>query len=47
MPNPEPPSRFVFCTRCGEEVEVLGALSLIRHPYVCVQCLDQRHKETT
>jgi len=46
MNAPEPPSQFVVCTRCGEEVEVLGALSLIRPPFVCVQCLDPRHKET-
>ena len=39
-----PPSEIVECTRCGEEVEVLGALSLIGDPYVCVQCLDPRHK---
>ncbi len=38
------PSRIVVCTRCGEDVEVFGALSLIRHPYVCVACLDPRHR---
>lgn len=40
-----PPSRFVVCTRCGEEVEVFGALSLIREPFVCLQCLDPRNRK--
>jgi hypothetical protein len=45
MNAPELPARVVVCTGCGDEVEVFGALSLIRHPYKCVQCLDPRHKE--
>ena len=37
-------SEIVECTECHDEVEVIGALSLIREPFVCVQCLDPRHK---
>lgn len=44
MSAAEPPSRIVLCTGCGEEVEVFGALSLIRKPFTCVACLDPRHK---
>jgi hypothetical protein len=44
-PTEPPPAAIVECTRCHEEVEVLGALSLIGDPFVCILCLSPRLRE--